>query len=99
FDKIGVGLLNSLLGEIVGPASFANIEKQSEKRKYFDYKLPPLKALIAFFFGFLFVGWGWGWWKGIYHHPYGAAGYILASISCIVGVMLWWRGMSWSMTF
>jgi hypothetical protein len=88
-----------LLGEIIGSLSFADVKEQSEKSKNFKEHLPPLKALAAFLSGFLFIGWGWGWWKGIYHHPYGASGYILASFACIMGVVLWWLAINWGMPF
>jgi hypothetical protein len=94
--KINPPHFEGLLGEIVRPSGFANIGEQSQERKNFKDRLPPLKAILAFLFGFLFFGWGWCWWKGLYYNPDGAAGYILASIACIIGIILWCCGMLWS---
>lgn len=99
FDEIAPSILYRGLGEIISPARFANVEKQSEKSKKFKDNFPPLKALLAFLFGFLFVGWGWAWWKGLYYHPDGTAGYTLASIACIIGVAFWWVAMNWWVPF
>ena len=75
------------------------LEEQADNREYFKETLPVFQTLFYFLLGLLLFGWGWFRWKGLYYYPDGLVGYILASIACIIGVIVWWYGIPWSKAF
>ena len=96
-SELFFGGIKRPLCEVVGALGFISVSDQCKEGQNLKYRLPPLKAVLALLFGFLFFGWGWCWWKGLYHHPDGALGYTLATMSCVCGLSFWWWGLSrWS---
>ena len=98
--------LRSLGSFLSGPPhqpSNNGIDGQHTSNNYFYTKSFLIASILAFLSGFPFFTWGWGWWSGIYDYPKWSSTPIMATASCIVGVMLWASGtfgiMVWSMQF
>ncbi len=80
-----IGLFLHLMPHMIRNASVHN---ERNERGNIDSERVPLKSFLIFFLAFPFLGWGIGWWKGFYGYPYGRWGYILATASFVIGVIL-----------
>ena len=53
-----------------------------------------IRSLLLVIIGFPFVWWSLGWGKGLYVRPSQGLGFLLASISLLVGITLWIIGIT-----
>jgi hypothetical protein len=98
-DPWPMAYVQGITGNSVGYMRFPNVEEQTDDRQYFKESLPIFPTLLYFLLGLLLFGWGWFRWKGLYYYPDGPIGYILASVACIAGIIVWWYGIPWSKAF
>jgi hypothetical protein len=84
FFNLFIGIVHSLTLS----TGFTGIPSYDNKRKDIGEKYKPLPPLLELSASFIFLWWGLGWWKGLYFHPCGIGGYILATASVIVGIVL-----------
>lgn len=94
-----LALAHAVYRNFVCLVRLSNVEEQSDDREHFKESLPYFPTLLYFFLGLFLFGWGWFRWKGIYYHPDGLVGYILATIACVAGILIWWYGIPWSVAF
>ena len=87
------------------PLAMSNtrINDDSQEKEELNSKIPPHGPLLMFLSGSPLLFWGLGWWKGLYYHPEGIHGFILASCAVILGIILCASGvdgmLDWSLRF
>jgi len=89
FQSGSIARIETLLCEIVGSSGFAGIKNQPYQSNEFQNRQANFQTFFELLLGIILMGWGWFWWKGLYPHPDGVTGYILA---CIAGFLLLCHG-------
>ena len=89
-----IGLENAL-SKLVGfyhriplLGSHARIPDNRQEHEKINNNRRPLESVVLVLFGAPFWCYGAAWWKGLYDYPSGRWGYVLATLSIIIGFIL-----------